>query len=203
MKPLVIGVHGFNTDGEYINDLAPYFIRAGYDYQPFIYGKAARTSFGNVIANRWRTKKVFNELAQTVINSKAQDVILVGHSHGHRLNYGVQNVCGNVRCVVAFNGALNTHEMIEDGRNVFGIQQYKRIPIRFRVPVINCYCPSDWILNWGARFRPFSKWGRFGAVENENAINVDMTPYGVKGHSDFLDHLPKLMPHVIELVNRV
>ena len=200
MKTLVIGVHGFNSDGHYINNLAPYFIKAGYDFQPFIYGKAAYTSLGNVIANRFRTKRVFNELAQVVINSKAQDVILVCHSHGLRLSWGVQQVCNNVKGVIAFNGALDTH-LYEKGEKLPMVGYVpKKVPITFRSWVINCYCPTDYTLKIGAKLRPCSRWGCFGAVRNECANNLDLSLYGVKGHSDFLEHLDDIMPDVIEAI---
>lgn len=200
MKTLIIAIHGFNTDGEYINKLAPYFVKAGYDFQPYIYGKAARTTIGNIIANRFRTKKIFNDLAQIVINSKAQEVILLGHSHGLRLAWAVQNVCGNVVGVIGFNGALDTH-VIEEGEKLPLVGcTWKSVPIKFRSWVINCYCPTDYTLKIGARFRPFHKWGCYGAVENESAHNINLSKYGVKGHSDFLDHLDEIMPDVIRRV---
>lgn len=200
-KTLVIGVHGFNTDGEYIKELAPYFKKAGFDYQSFIYGKAAITSLGNVIANRFRTKRIYNELARKVIDSNASEVILVGHSHGLRLSWGVQKICNNVVGVVGFNGALDTHTYIDDGKNLFGVPQRKKVPIKFRSWVINCYCPTDYILKVGAKLRPCSRWGCFGAVENECAENLNLAKYGVKGHSDFLNHLPSIMPEVIKRIN--
>ena len=177
MKTLVIGIHGFNSDGEYINQLAPYFVKAGYDYQPFIYGKAARTTVGNIIMNRWRTKRIFNDLAQLVINCKYEKVILVGHSHGLRLAWAVQNVCNKVIGVVSFNGALNRDTT-------------------FRSWILNYYCPTDFILKL-ARFRPFSRWGDYGSRENEGAVNIDLSNFNVKGHSDFLDNLKSIMPNVM------
>lgn len=181
---LIIGIHGFNSDGRYIEQLSPEFTRSGFRYDSFIYGKAAWTPLGNLIANRFRTSRVFSDLAQYVIHCKYPKVILVGHSHGLRLAWGVQNVSGyKVIGVIGINGALD-----------------RNTPFH-KCWVINCYHTGDWILKNLARFRPFSKWGDYGARENESAdINMDLSKYydNFNPHSEFFNQLDHVMPVVTQ-----
>ena len=155
MKPVIIGIPGYNSNGKYIRKLWPYFKNAGYGYCPFIYGKVFICAILNLIANRYRTDDIASRLI-AMVSVLNQDVILVGHSNGGMLAWMVSNACENVIGVVLLNAALD-----ED--------------TEFKCWVINCYHPDDWTLKVFAYRRINSKWGRAGAVEMESAdINLNL-----------------------------
>ncbi|KKL07577.1 hypothetical protein LCGC14_2584640, partial [marine sediment metagenome] len=157
MKPVFIGVHGFNTNGKYIRLLEPYLNNAGYGYCPFIYGKVLIGPIGNMIVNRIRTDDIASRLI-SMIGILQQPVILIGHSNGVMLAWMVSNECENVIGVIALNGALDADT-------------------KFKPWVINCYHPDDWVLKF-AKVRPFSKWGDYGARKSDTAmINIDLRNY--------------------------
>lgn len=181
---LIIITHGYNSDGEYVEELQKRFQQAGYNavtyrYGRWFHGPTWLTWLPNVIANRLRTSDVVNGLYNLVQSHWNKRIVLVGHSHGHRVNWEVQRLHSAVVGVIGFNGALN--------RNTI-----------FRTWVINCFCPTDKVLKVGGRFRPFSKWGDYGARENLGATNINMASFGVKGHSDFLKKLDDIMVPVLK-----
>ena len=178
--PLVVGVHGFNTNGLHIHDLQSYFTRAGFDWYTYVYGKRWITSLGNLIANRFRTKDVQAGLINA-LRMTDRNVILVGHSHGLYLSWLAHQHCANVVGVIGINGCLQAGTAF--GKHVW---------------VINCYCPTDWTLKLGGKYRPFSKWGDYGAKPNLGAHNVDLSDWGVKGHSDVFNDLNKIGPYIAD-----
>ena len=179
MKPLVILVPGFNNSGEYIRRIEPYLIRAGYETKVFLYKKPTPVMLMNVVANRFRTKRILGELVNAIYKAKG-DVILMGHSNGGMLSWAAQNLCSQVIGCVVFNAALNRNTL-------------------FKNWVINCYCETDWTLKIGARYRPFSKWGDYGSRKQSHvgADDLDLSNYSVKSHSDFIDHLSSIMPEIV------
>ena len=184
IKTLIILIPGFNTSGEYMADLEPYLQKAGYETKLFLYKKPTPFTILNVIANRFRTKRILKDLVNTIYANQPGKIILLGHSNGVMLAWEAQNLCQFVSGVIAFNGALNRDEMFQNW-------------------VINCYCTTDWVLKVGGKYRPFSKWGDYGARKQAHvgAIDVKLDNYGVKGHSDFIKHLRSIMPKVITLIN--
>jgi len=181
MKPLAILIPGFNSlEGIYMQKIEPYLVEAGFETKLFIYKKPTPFTLLNVIANRFRTKRILGELVNLIYENLERDIVLIGHSNGVMLSWAATKICQFVKCVVAFNGALNRNTL-------------------FIPPVVNCYCETDMTLKIGGRFRPLSKWGDYGAREQKQvgAIDLDLSEYGVKGHSDFLEHLDEIMPDVI------
>ena len=180
MKPIAILIPGFNTKGLYMAELEPYLVKAGYDTKLFLYKKPSPFTLFNIVANRFRTKRILGQLVNVIYKEKGREIILVGHSNGVMLAWAAMNLCQFVSGVVAFNGALNRDTM-------------------FKNWCINCYCSTDNVLKIGGRFRPFSKWGDYGARKQAHvgADDLKLDSYGVKGHSDFINHLPSIMAEVL------
>lgn len=192
--PDVIVIPGFNSEGHYIEKLCPYFKRAGYRCNPFIYGKDAWTTLGNVIANRFRLKTVANQLVSK-IHLLRKPVILVGHSNGAALAYLTQKECMNVVGVITFNGALNSgSEFRQDKPGVPGCW------------VINCYHEGDWVLNLG-KWRPGHLWGDWGKrpQRQNNVWNYDLGQKvnGFNPHSLFLEKLDDIIPCVFSMMYQI
>lgn len=185
LKPVIIGVHGYNSNGEYIKTLAPYIEGQGYQYRPFIYGKKFITPIGNLIANRFRTGNVSSQLIN-FINLSQRPVILLCHSNGLLLSYLAQKYDDKVIGVISFNGALDKDT-------------------NFNCWVVNCYHDDDWILTRLAAGRPCHKWGDYGAhpQKKENVVDVPLAAYydGFNPHSKFLNHLDRLIPDIFEYVS--
>ncbi len=194
VKPLIIPVPGFNSEGEYVHSFCPWFTNLGFVCRPFLYGKAAWTTLGNIIANRLRMEKVAGDLVNK-IDKHHGEVILICHSNGLALSYLAQKACKNVIGVVSFNGALDSG-------------------LKFRQPdpddrdpgcwVINCYHEGDWVLNLG-RLRPGHLWGNYGKTRQAGILvsNYDLGRH-VKGwnpHSAFLKEMEDIMPEIIHMIN--
>lgn len=184
-KPIIIVIPGFNTNSEYIYKLKPYIEKAGYECRVFMYRRKTKFMLLNVLINRFRTKALLKELVNLIYILKGRNIILLAHSNGAMLAWAAINLCQFVAGVVAFNSALN--------RNA-----------TFKKWVINCYCETDKVLKWGARFRPFSDWGDYGARKQAHvgAQDFNLSDYGVKGHSDFIDHLDLIMPELFRLIKK-
>lgn len=179
-KPFIVLLHGYNSDGEYIRKLQPYYERAGWDVYPYIYGKRAWGAFGNLIANRFRTKDIVNGLINFCRGLEHRRIYFHGHSHAGLLTYLVEQECPNVRGVTLFNAAL------------------ERGFIFNHAWVVNGYVPTDKVLTVGAKFRPFSDWGDYGAHPSDFAqVNLNLTKFGVSGHSDVMKKLNTVMPAVM------
>jgi len=185
--PDIIPVPGFNSDGDYVYSFCPYFNAHHMQCYPYIYGKAARTTLGNVIANRIRMGKVANGLIEH-IDKHHKDVVIVCHSNGLALSYLAQKQCKNVVGVVSFNGALDS-----------GLE------FRKDCWVINCYHGGDWVLNLG-KLRPGHLWGNYGKKPQSGTLvsNYNLKKHfdGFNPHSTFLKHLDDIVPEVIHMIKR-
>ena len=184
MKPIVFGVHGYNTNGQYIKEFEPHIRKAGYDFCPLIYGKALIGTIGNLVANRLRTDNVAGQIA-TMVSVQQRPVILLAHSNGTMLSWMVANQCDNVVGVISFDGALDRDTPFNS------------------CWVINCYHPDDWMLTLFARRRFHSKWGDYGARENDGAdVQINLKDYyrGWNPHSMIMKYLDTVMPVVMSEV---
>jgi pimeloyl-ACP methyl ester carboxylesterase len=184
-KPIVYLVHGYNTDGLYMHQLAPYF--PDYKVRYFEYKKISNfpglSFFVNTLFNRARLNDLGQWLADLIeslnLIKPDADVHIIGHSNGVAIAYLASMILAereiNIASVSAFNGALNADTL-------------------FPCPVFNYYCTTDYTVKYLARLRPGHLWGAYGSRENAGAKNIKLDDFGVKTHSDFVDYLPEIMP---------
>lgn len=185
IKPTVFAIQGYNSDGKYMEKLAPYY-EPNFKFIPYSYGEISHTPilkhFINTVANRWRYKTVMDCLINLIrvekLNCPERDIHLVTHSNGTLIAYGAAQATKQVKSVTSFNGALDANT-------------------QFPCHVTNFYCTTDWTVKGLARMRIGHPWGGYGSQPNDGALNIRLDDYGVKGHSDFLEHLDKIMPAAI------
>ena len=160
VRPVVVTIPGFNSDGRYMLKCHRYWEMAGHEVFHFGYNEDVDPALR--LLTRWRNERVIEEL-HTFLTQLGQPAVLVCHSNGAAVAHGLltQMPLGAARVpvmgVVSVNAALD-----RDAEMPFWLPWWH-----------NWYSPNDWVLLL-ARLRPWHDWGALGRrIYEGGSLNVE------------------------------
>jgi len=210
MKPLIVLLHGFNSkNGRNTTDkmIAP-FNEAGFDVTEADY----RGGYAGLVPGLFATKTHHaraeaERITRNILNHR-RPVVLVGHSNGCAMaamiseNLYKRGMGDLIVGVALFNAAL---------RSDYGWGY-------LAAKVVNCYCPSDHVLIYGATLRAkYSElkcwakklfndgctghlWGKYGSCPHDGVINCEYVDLGC-GHSTVFENQARINFYVDKVIS--